>query len=114
MRMRTMPLFSAPSFDLRSPAFHTAFRLGSFRLGLSFLDSTRKVCNLIIFLETISMFAFRVAAVDARQKLVQILCELVLIEEFLEAVVRFDELIYLCLVLLKKVRDLLVLRHRLQ
>jgi len=51
---------------------------------------------------------------DIRQKLFQILCELVLIEDFLVAVVGFDEKIYFRLILFKKGSDLLVLRHRLQ
>jgi len=51
---------------------------------------------------------------DIRQKLFQILCELVLIEDFLVVVVGFDEKTYFRLILFKKVGNLLVLRHRLQ
>jgi hypothetical protein len=52
--------------------------------------------------------------VDVRQKLFQILGELVLVEKFLMAVVGFDEKIDFRLVLLKKVDDFLALSHRLQ
>jgi hypothetical protein len=41
---------SASSLGLRSPAFQNTFRLGSFRPDFSSLDSTGKLCNLIIFL----------------------------------------------------------------
>lgn len=49
---------------------------------------------------------------DGRQKLLQILRELVLVKKFLGIVVRFDEKIEFCLILLKEVGDfLLVLGH---
>jgi len=114
--MRTIPLFSVSSLGLRSPAFQTAFRLGRFRLGVSFLVSLRNLCNLSTFLYRSDkvMSTCRRGNRDIRQKLFQILCELVLIEKFFVVVVGFDEKIYFRLILFKKVGDLLVLRHRLQ
>jgi hypothetical protein len=53
-------------------------------------------------------------AADARQKLFQILCELVLIEEFLVFVIRFSEKTYYPLIFLKELGDLVVLRRRLR
>jgi len=116
VRMRTIPLFSASSLGLRSPAFQTAFRLGCFRPGVLSLDSMRKLCNLTTLLYRCDkvMSTCRRGSRDVRQKLFQILCELVLIEDFLVAVVGLDEKTYFRLILFKKVGDLLVLRHRLQ
>jgi len=114
--MRTIPLFSASSLGLRSPAFQTAFRLGRFRSGVPSLDSMRNLCNLttLLYRRGKLVSTCKRGSRDVRQKLFQILCELVLIEDFLVAVVGFDEKTYLRLILFKKVGDLLVLGHRLQ
>ena len=87
--MHTIPLFSTSSLGLRSPAFQTAFRLGCFRSGVSSLDSMRKLCNLttLLYGSDKAMSTCRRGSVDIRQKLFQIICELVLIEVFLVGVV---------------------------
>ena len=116
VRMRTISLFSFSSLGLRSPAFQTALRLGCFRSGVSSLDSMRNLCNLttLLYRNDKAISTFGRGNRDVRQKLFQILCELVLIEDFLVGVVGLDEKTYFRLILFKKVGDLLVLRHRLQ